>query len=40
MFRRPIIFCLLYCITENTYVTEGRKSFPVGPHAARRPQVG
>ena len=32
--------CLLNCITENIQVTEGRKYFPRGPHAARGSHVG
>jgi hypothetical protein len=35
MFCRPIILYLLNFITDTIQVTEGRKSFPRGPHVGQ-----
>ena len=37
---RPVILCLLNCVTKTIQVTEGCKYFPRMPHAACEPQVG
>ena len=39
MFSRSVVLRLLNCITEAVQVTEGRKYFPQGPHAAGGPCV-
>jgi len=32
MLCRPIVLCLLNCVTETVQMTDGRKYFSGGPH--------
>jgi len=36
MLCRPVVLCLLNCITETVHVTDGCRYFPRGPHVDQR----